>query len=609
MAKTKIDKLTKRWIRNAADEKAAENGCFFDLRKASFFVWWVERYCKLYEGKYGGKPAILNSIAAQPDWEVPKRWDWDDKRTRQIYESRCEWHLDLMDAGEFMDWPYDAHMRIYGWQKFSEHHQRMVRRFRRAYVWASKKQKKSPSIAFNALYQICADGEAGNHVFIFSSDGGNAREIAGNHILAMVDQSPELASQTKIWQNTMKVMHNKSRSYLMPAASNDKRSQTSKHGYNGSIFVDEFHTVDKLLDTIVRGAGISREQPLHMCFSTAGLEVTSFGNKVFKLCEDIQEGRSEVEDIFAAVYSAPQDLTPAQFAKDPMKYGRMANPSMGHTVDPAEFLSEYETVKGDPVDLAEFFVLRLNVWQQLFNPAFNMRKWKENKRKFSWEDFLGHKCWCGFDRSINDDLTAMAFLFEWEDKLYALVDAWLPQWKAERENNRCPYITYAKEGWLRLVDSPTIRDGQLLEDIEIRNQQFDIHSINYDPNRCSLLMDKIAAPTTDVEPGLGIEVDIFRQTAREYHQIYEAIRAMITEGDLYHPNNQLLNINMENCRVTSDKFDFKRLCKPADKWRKMDLAAALTMAVRGYLQSQGQQEAPPGEAYENADVWSDHLVI
>jgi hypothetical protein len=41
-----IDKTTKKWIRNAADERAARNGYFMDESRGDHFVEFVQTHLK-----------------------------------------------------------------------------------------------------------------------------------------------------------------------------------------------------------------------------------------------------------------------------------------------------------------------------------------------------------------------------------------------------------------------------------------------------------------------------------------------------------------------------------------------------------------------------------
>ena len=60
----KVDKLTREWIRNASDERAALRGYRFDGERASETVDWIQRYCYLYEGDRAGERMILG------DWQL-----------------------------------------------------------------------------------------------------------------------------------------------------------------------------------------------------------------------------------------------------------------------------------------------------------------------------------------------------------------------------------------------------------------------------------------------------------------------------------------------------------------------------------------------------------
>ena len=95
-----IDKTTKKWIRNAADERAARNGYFMDESRGDHFVEFVQTHLKLYEGEFAGQPINL-----------------------------MEWQLDLF-------------YRLFGWVRYDETRKRKLRRFRIASIWLPKKSGK-----------------------------------------------------------------------------------------------------------------------------------------------------------------------------------------------------------------------------------------------------------------------------------------------------------------------------------------------------------------------------------------------------------------------------------------------------------------------------------
>jgi hypothetical protein len=74
----KVDKTTREWCRNASDVLAALAGCWFDVDAGSWTVWWIERYCRLYEGEWAGEPMRLRGLHSDPlDWHVPREFDKD----------------------------------------------------------------------------------------------------------------------------------------------------------------------------------------------------------------------------------------------------------------------------------------------------------------------------------------------------------------------------------------------------------------------------------------------------------------------------------------------------------------------------------------------------
>ena len=96
-----IDSVTKEWIRNASDERAAANGCRIDLARGQAVVDWIERHCCLFEGVAPGTPLVMG------DWQLDVtlrlfgwvRWsDEFKRRDSPLHPSR-----DLVEQEEFQE--------------------------------------------------------------------------------------------------------------------------------------------------------------------------------------------------------------------------------------------------------------------------------------------------------------------------------------------------------------------------------------------------------------------------------------------------------------------------------------------------------------------------
>src|SRR5215831_7504542 len=223
-----MDRATKKWIRNASDEKAAQSGCRFDESRGRFVVEWIERYCRLYEGEWAGQ------------------------------------------AMKLTDWQLDCTLRLFGWVRQSKKWKRLVRRFRAASIWVAKKNKKSPTLAAWGLYLLCGDGEPGQKIFLGAKDGRQARDIAGKHAVEMMLASQDLREECRLNRTTMQITHLPTKSLMIPLASSNARHQQSKEGLNGSVLIDECHVVDRDFVRRISRAGISRSEPLQLEVSTAG---------------------------------------------------------------------------------------------------------------------------------------------------------------------------------------------------------------------------------------------------------------------------------------------------------------------------------------------------
>jgi len=134
------DPTTKAWIRNESDERAAAAGYRFDVSRAAYVVWWIENYCRLYEGEWAGEPMILRGC--HEDLEgLPVTLSWDEGGKEESL-LRAEIYAERFAAGEAVDWQYECTMRVFGWVGHSTRWGREVRRFRKSAVFVPKKSKK-----------------------------------------------------------------------------------------------------------------------------------------------------------------------------------------------------------------------------------------------------------------------------------------------------------------------------------------------------------------------------------------------------------------------------------------------------------------------------------
>ena len=571
------DEITKLWIRNESDERAAAAGYRFDLERACQAVWWIERYCRLYEGEWAGLPLVLRGCHDET-LELPIVAEWDDGGSELSYE-RAAIYTQRFAAGEPIDWQYECTMRCFGWVHYSERWQREVRRFRKSLIGVSKKNKKTPTEAAWGLYLLAGDGESGQKVFLGAKDGNQA-SIAAEHALAMVEASPELSAECKINRNLKRITYNPTRSFMQPLSSSDTRSMQAKEGLNGSMLVDEIHVVDDEFMQRTKRMGISRSEPMIAQFSTAGMNPDGYGKTQWDYARDVQEGRVEDHQYFAAIYEAPQDLSDEDLDADPIKWGRLANPAWGHTVHEEEYITDYQESCRKVADLASFKYQRLNIWQTASNPWKIASKWGACKQDVSMEDFTGQPCWLGADLSRARDMSALVFTFRDEDaepvRFYQFVRVWCVREYALKHSTKAPFEQWHRDGFLEFCQG-TIDLREIEHEIARVHAVYPVQEFRHDP----AYAHEIAANLEDEHGILSVP---FKQTILEYAKPVDDFEAAVTDRILVHDGHPVYANQIGHANVKHDPNNNRRIMKPeTGDWRKVDIVQAGIMSLSGAM--------------------------
>lgn len=603
--------VTRAWIRNVSDERAAAAGCRFSSERGAFTVFWIERHCKLYEGA-AGTPLLLRGCHGCGDYGLPPATDFDswDEEAQAAGLERATRYADCVATGHAIDWQYECVMRLFGWERWAEKWNQWIRRFRKASIWVAKKNKKSPTLAAIGLYLLVGDGEPGQKVFLAAKDGTQARKIAGEHVVAMLEQSPELDGKQggacSLNRNTMRVTYHQARSILEPLSSSNARTQESKEGLNGSVLIDETHVVDRPFVRRIDRAGISRMEPLHIEVSTAGNNPDGYGKERFDYASDVLRGVSDDQELFAAIYAAPQTLTDAELDADPDKYGRMANPAWGHTVDPEEFRKDYATSKRSIGTLLDFKMYRLNIWQRSANPWLRAGDWAACSRSFGEDDLAGLQCWAGLDLSRTRDMTALVLMFPSEDGSFRILPYfWLPEDRVQEISAVASVLAWKRSGHLQVTAGGVIDYGFVKEEFRRLAKLFNIQGLAYDPKFAEeptqALSDGILGPNGKVlEEGTGVPRFLFEQSDKNFAAPTEDFERLVISGKMHHNDHPVMTWQVGHATVTKRPMSgVKRVMKP--KQGDVKSVDGVVAAIQALAIANRQAEVA-GKFYESNDL-------
>jgi phage terminase large subunit-like protein len=569
--------LTRAWIRNESDERAAAAGYWFDVDRAAYVVWWIERYCRLYEGEWAGSPLVLRGCH-DDDLALPIHTPWDRGGKEESLE-RARIYAERFAAGEPVDWQYECTMRAFGWVHHSERWDRDVRRFRKTLIGVAKKNKKTPTEAAWGLYLLIGDGEQGQKVFLGAKDGTQAA-IAADHAVAMVESSPELSAECKINKNLRRITYLANRSWMQPLSSSDTASQKAKEGLNGSMLVDEIHVVDDAFMQRTKRMGISRSEPMIAQFSTAGMDPDGYGKSQWDYARDVEAGRVEDHAYFAAIYEAPADLTDEQLEADPLKWARMANPAWGHTVHEEEYLADYQESCRKVSDLASFKYQRLNIWQTASNPWKIASRWAACARDIKLADFYGQPCWAGADLSRARDMSAVVFTFRDSTTdpytFYQFPLCWMVREYAEKHSGKSPFMQWEHDGHLEFCEQTIDLKAIEAAIIEI-HKRCKVQEFRHDPAYSLDLAERLEANN-------GIVSVPFKQTILEYAKPVDDFEAAVTEQTLLHDGHPVYANQIGHANIKSDPNNNRRIIKPdVGDWRKVDIVQAGIMSLSGAM--------------------------
>lgn len=414
----------------------------------------------------------------------------------------------------------------------------------------------TPTEAAVGLYLTCGDGELGAKTFQGAKDGNQAG-IAMAHAIAMVEQSPELASECKINRNENSIEHMPTRSKYRPLSSANERTKNSKEGLNGNILIDETHVVDRDFINIISRAGISRSEPMQFEVSTAGNNPDGYGKERQDYARQVECGAIQNDQLFVAIYEAPAKLTDEELAADPVKYGRMANPAWGHTAHEEEYLADYQQSKRTISGLAQFKMYRLNIWQTTANQWLRLDDWLAcGQSEYQLEDFAGEMAAIGMDLSKTRDMSALAVSVPRGDEDYLFVDMWMTEDYARENKDKAAFLEWAASGQLHLIPGSVIQESFLRERFAELCKLLKVKVFVKDKTYATDFTEWVEENYSSV-----LQVD-YPQYANAMEKPIDDFEADVIDGKIRHANNACLNWQAGHAAVHENGRGFRLIQKP-----------------------------------------------
>lgn len=529
---------TRRWIRTAADERAAQtliNGIpkfRFSEKLGQSVVDWVQTNCYLYEGSLAGHRMIIE------------------------------------------DWQYEFFMQLFGWLQWHETHQQYVRRFTHASGWIPKKNAKSPTLAATGLYLFCGEGERGQKCYSLARDGEQAK-ISHMHAVNMVLQSPILSKECQVLKTTYEIRHRPSNSLFKIIHGKNAASQ---EGLNGSLLVDETHVVDRALMEIVRRSGISRLQPLHVELSTVGDISNEYGRERFEegtrllLCEREEDYNPH---LLFMNFGAPPSLPPETFQdeKAVLKLAIKSNPAINRLFPVEEIMSDWRQSRRSPFGLSQFNRYRLGIWASGGTAWLPPHAWPSCKYPgtLTLKKLKPFPCSIGVDLASTRDTTSVSIFAgvpregDPTDLVpHVMSFYWLPKSAVMRYKK---HIDLEKFGRYLTITPDEALDQRIAADFVadlVYEDGMDVRGIAFDPYNSKIFCDHLIKVR-------GIPESMLREiptTVRIMSPATKDMESLILNNNIYHEDNPVTNWQFSHCEIFCDRFDNYMPCKPGTQQKR-----------------------------------------
>lgn len=523
--------VPKEWIRNASDELAIAEGCYFDAGAGEFVCDFIETFCKQSKGEWGGTLV------------------------------------------ELLQWEVDFIMRLFGWKMPSG-----LRRFRTAYLEVAKKNGKSTLISCLAVEHIIGEGEPGAECYINACDRSQA-SIVHDEAERMVRASEAFSARLECVPSKKRIVDPINNSVIVA----NSADVPSKDGLNASMVIfDELHRQrDDRLWKVMKFAGSSRRQPLNIAITTAGESKRGIWFEQRDFSEKVNAGIVKNTRHLGVVYRADE----TDDIDDPATW-RKANPSLGVTISEEDFRADLAEAKEKPSMMADFLRLRLNIVTSSATRFVSLKTWERCGGPIDIDSLRGQACWGGLDLASTTDLASFTLIFgDSVDGFDVLSWSWIPDEPAhERETiNRISFSAWERAGYLTMTPGNVIDYAFIRRTIVELSEMYDFKAIFADPYNARQLLGQLADED-------GLPVKELRQGFLSLSSPTKELERLLLSRKLRHGDNPVLSWAADNAVTVKDAAGNIKLSKEKST-EKIDPMAALVNAVAAATEGAGEDDS------------------
>lgn len=375
-----------------------------------------------------------------------KRWFFDQKKASKVInfiERYCHHHEGPLAPGlvKLELWQRAFVSVVYGIVD-----ERGRRQFREVVLVIARKQGKTAMMSHLGCHHLFVDGGYGNHVYSCATKLDQAR-LCYEGIYQTIRKEPTMDRLTRRRRTDLYIQANNASA--KPLAFSAKKSD----GLNISMgILDEFAAFEGepglRQAEVVKSSQGTWEEPLLFYTSTANFVQGGLYDEVMRRCTAVLNGTSKETRLAPFLY----------MIDDVEKWNdinelRKSMPNLGVSVSVDYILEEIAVAEGSLSKKSEFLTKYCNIQQNAslaWLPAEVIRQ--AFRWKYSLEDFRDTYALGGIDLSQTTDLTACCALIQREGVIWVFAQFFMPSAKIEEATARdgLPYRAYVERGLLTL---------------------------------------------------------------------------------------------------------------------------------------------------------------
>jgi phage terminase large subunit-like protein len=503
-------------------------------------IAFVERYCRVPEGRHVGKPLVL--------MEFQKRF------IREVYDN-----------------PEGTS---------------------RAYLSVGRKNGKSALIACLALAHIVGPEARLNSQIVSGARSREQASLVFKLMQKMIGLSPELRAKSVTRVTPSQKMITGVRMNVEYKAISAEAG--TAHGLSPVLAIlDEVGQIkgpsDDFVEAITTSQG-AHDNPLLIAIST---QAATDGDLFSRWIDDAEKSRDP--RIVSHVYTAPEDCD--LMDRDAW---RSANPAMGEFRSVSDIEDLATMAERQPSEENSFRWLYLNQRVEAASPFISKGAWKACAAPvLPLRD--GSVVYGGLDLSAVSDLTALVLVSpvqrDGETHWHVYPTFWLPgTGLAEKsKKDRIPYDLWAKAGYLETTPGATVEYEYVAAHIKQVFDRYDVRKLAFDRWQFDYLkpwLKQNGIPEEHLD-GDSAVFERFGQGMKSMSPALRDLEGAILTQKLAHGGHPVLGMCAHNATVQQDAAGNRKLVKPKDR-RRIDgmVALAMAMSVAGTWQDEAPLVSP-----------------